>query len=81
MQKGFEKFKKIYVDVFDDEELSELIGEDDFKNNVLKKIKLQKNIAVIIWMVLLIISFIIVESVSSAPTIDIINEWLKNIKK
>ena len=39
MQLGFEKLKKNYADVFDEEELRDLLEEDSFKKDVIRKVK------------------------------------------
>ena len=43
MQLGFEKLKKNYADVFDEEELRDLLEEDSFKKDVIRKVKRQRN--------------------------------------
>ena len=80
MQLGFEKLKKNYADVFDEEELRDLLEEDSFKKDVIRKVKRQRNWSIVVWVVLLIVLFVVVEMISSSPTIDwvikrIITDW------
>ena len=82
MQRGFEKLKNNYEDVFDEQELSELMNEDSFYKSVINNIKKQRNWAIVIWIVLLIALLIAIELISSAPTLDYIIAFLKrSIKK
>lgn len=81
MQNGFEKLKNNYKDVFDEEELKELIEEDNFNRNVIIKIKKQRNWAIIVWIVLLIILFVVLEMVSSESTTDWIIKLLAELRK
>ena len=82
MQRGFEKLKNNYEDVFDEQELSELMNEDSFYKGVINNIKKQRNWAIVIWIVLLIALLIAIELISSAPTLDYIITFLKrSIKK
>lgn len=75
MQEGFCKLKNNYEDIFDEEELKEIIDEEDFNKNVIIKIKKQRNWSIFIWILLLIILLIAVEKISSASTW----EWLVNL--
>lgn len=81
MQKGFEKFKNNYADVFDEQELSDLIEEDSFNEDIIKNIKKQKNWAIAIWIGLLIILLIAIEMISSTPTWKSVVELWKNLIK
>ena len=72
MQIGFDKLKNNYKDVFDEDELKELTGEESFKNEIITKIKKQRNGAIIVWVILLLLLLIVVEMISSASTA----EWI-----
>ena len=70
MQTGYKKLKNNYLDIFDEEELKELIDEDNFNQDIIQRIKKQRNWSVIIWIALLIILFIIIEVLSNSSTAD-----------
>ena len=81
MQMGFDKLKNNYKDVFDEEELKELIGEDSFKNEIITKIKKQRNWAIVAWIILLIILLLVVEMISSDSTADWIVTLFARLKE
>lgn len=81
MQMGFDKLKNNYKDVFDEEELRELIGEDSFKNEIITKIKKQRNWAIVAWIILLIILLLVVEMISSDSTADWIVTLFARLKE
>lgn len=81
MQMGFDKLKNNYKDVFDEEELKELIGEDSFKNEIITKIKKQRNWAIVAWIILLIILLLVVEMISSDSTADRIVTLFARLKE
>lgn len=72
IKRGYVKLKENYEDVFDVVELQEIFREDNFEETTIKEIKAQRNIATSIWIVLIIVGFILVECISSSPTIEII---------
>ena len=78
---GFDKLKNNYKDVFDEEELKELIGEDSFKNEIITKIKKQRNWAIVAWIILLIILLLVVEMISSDSTADRIVTLFARLKE
>ena len=75
MQMGFDKLKNNYKDVFDEEELRDIIEEDSFKKDVITKIKKQRNWAIAAWIILLIILLVVVEMISGDSTA----EWIVNL--
>lgn len=81
MQMGFDKLKNNYKDVFDEEKLKELIGEDSFKNEIITKIKKQRNWAIVAWIILLIILLLVVEMISSDSTADRIVTLFARLKE
>lgn len=72
IQLGYTKLKENYEDVFDVAELQEIFKEDSFENTTIKEIKIQRNIAIAVWIILIVIGIIVVESISSSPTIELI---------
>ncbi|MCR5701815.1 MAG: hypothetical protein K6G76_06710 [Lachnospiraceae bacterium] len=76
MVKGFDKLKNNYTDVFDNDELKELMGEENFKNEFVTQIKKQRNMAILFWVSLLLISFVVLELISSDPTVGRIFDLL-----
>lgn len=81
MKKGFEKLKSNYTDVFDEQELESLMEEKSFNEDVINNIKRQRNMEIVIWVLVLIILLIVIETISSSPTNRVFIKLLEGLLK
>lgn len=81
MKEGIYKLKNNYVDIFDEEELKAIINEESFNKDVITKIKKQRNFAITVWILLLIVLLVAIEMISNASTWEwIVNHLVKLIE-
>lgn len=78
---SYEELKLNYKNILTDNDLSEVFGNDEILNKMKKSINKSEKIYLGIWIIFLIGSFFIIESISVSPTYESVLKMLQNITK
>ena len=82
IQKAYLQLKENYLEVLSEDDISEIFKDDELFRNTKKEIKSKTIIFSIIWMLVLIYIFLVVEYLTSFPILmDNIRKWIETVSK
>lgn len=82
IQKAYLQLKENYLEVLSEDDISEIFKDDELFRNTKEEIKSKTIIFSIIWMLVLIYIFLVVEYLTSFPILmDNIRKWIETVSK
>lgn len=70
IKSGFKSIKKNYEDIYQPEEMEEIFNNNQFEKDTIGEIKKKRDIFIVIWIILIVLGFIVIESLSDAPIVE-----------